>query len=83
MDTQLKSWLQSSQDPTEVANKVKGVILLGSSLIIGVAAAVCHISLSPTDVVAFATDIGTIAGAIWAIYGAGLHLVTYFGTVKP
>jgi hypothetical protein len=82
MNTQLASWLQSSQDPASVANKVKGVILVFSSLIILGAAHVFNITLSADDVVTLATEVGSVAGAVWAVYGAVLHLVTWFGTVK-
>ncbi len=79
MNTQLPAWLQSSQDPTVVANKVKGVILLGSSIIIFTAASFFHIQLSATDVVSLATEVGGVAGAVWTIYGAVLNLVTWLG----
>lgn len=79
---QLQKWLQSSQDPTQVANKVKGVILMGSSVVIMGAAFLFHIHLSATDVVTLATEISGIAGAVWAIYGCILHLITFIGTVR-
>jgi hypothetical protein len=79
---QLSSWLQSSQDPTEVANKVKGAILLCSSLIILLASQFFHIQLSANDVITLGTELGTVAGAVWTIYGVVLHFVTYLGT-KP
>lgn len=79
---ELRTWLQSSQDPTQVANKVKGVILALSAGIIFLAAQFCHITLTANDVVQLATEVGTIAGAIWAIYGAVLHLVTWLGSIK-
>lgn len=82
MDTQLKGWLQSSQDPSEVANKVKGAILLCSSLIILLATQLIHIQLNANDVITLATEGGTCAGAIWAIYGSVLHLITWWGTVQ-
>lgn len=82
METELKSFLQSSQDPTEIANKVKGCILAASSLIIFFAAQLFHIQLGANDVITLASEIGTLAGAIWAIYGCVLHLVTWAGTVK-
>lgn len=82
METELKSFLQSSQDPTEVANKIKGCILAASSIIIFLAAQFFHITLSANDMITLATEIGTLAGAIWAIYGCFLHLVTWAGTVK-
>ena len=79
---QLKSWLQSSQDPTQVANKVRGAILVASSLIIFAAAGLFHITLTANDVVSAATEIGGVAGAVWTIYGFILPVVTWFGTVK-
>lgn len=82
METQLKSFLQSSQDPTAVANKVKGAILVASSIIIFAAAHVFHVTLTASDVVTLATEVSGIAGAVWTIYGGILHLVTWFGTVN-
>lgn len=82
MGNQLKAWLQSSQDPTQVANKVKGTILMGSSIVIFTAAHIFHVTISPENIVDLATEIGTLAGAVWAIYGCILHLITTFGTVK-
>lgn len=82
METTLAAWLQSSQDSTQVANKVKGAILAASSLIIFFGAQFFHIQLSANDVITLATEIGTLAGAIWAIYGCILHLTTWAGTVK-
>lgn len=79
---QLSSWLQSSQDPTQVANKVRGAILVASSIIIFLAAAFFHVTLSANDVVSAATEIGAVAGAVWTIYGFILHVVTWFGTKK-
>lgn len=79
---ELRGWLQSSQDPTAVANKVKGLILMASAGIIFVAAQFLHITLTANDVLSLATELGTIAGSIWAIYGAVLHLVTWLGSVK-
>lgn len=78
----LRGWLQSSQSPEEVANKVKGIILMASAAIIFVAAQVFHIQLGAGDIVSLATEIGTIVGAVWAIYGGILHLVTWLGSVK-
>lgn len=82
MEKRLAGFLQSSQDPTEVANKIKGVILAASSIIIFVAAQLFHITLNANDVITLSTEIGTLAGAVWAIYGCILHLVTWWGTIK-
>lgn len=70
--------LTSSQDPNEIANKVKGVILMSSSIIIFLAAKFFGIQLSATDITSLATMIGAVAGAVWAIYGTVLHLIAWF-----
>lgn len=77
---ELKNWLQSSQDPTQVANKVKGVVLAASALIIFFGAALFHITLSAGDVIALGTELGGVAGGVWAVYGGILHLVTWLGS---
>lgn len=82
METTLKGWLQSSQDQTAVANKVKGVILALSGIIILLASQFFHIQLAANDVVTLASEVSTVAGAVWAIYGVILHVVTYVGTKK-
>lgn len=82
MEPKLRGWLQSSQDPTEVANKVKGIILGFSALIILLAASIFHVTLSAGDVISLASEFGIAAGGIWAVYGAILHLITWLGTVK-
>lgn len=79
MNIKLPSWLQSSQDPTQVANKVKGAILVLSSFIIFAAGAFFHVTLSANDVLQLATEIGAVVGAIWTIYGFVLNVVTWFG----
>lgn len=79
---QLYGAIASSQDPEQVANKVKGVILALSSIIILVAAQVFHITLSANDVVQLSGEIGAMAGALWAIYGVILNLVSFFGSKR-
>jgi hypothetical protein len=80
--SQLAGWLQSSQDAGTVANKVKGVILTFSSLIVLVVAQYVHIQLNANDMITLSTEAGTVGGAIWMIYGSVLHLVTWWGTKK-
>lgn len=82
MENQLSPIIASSQDSSQIANKIKGAILAVSSLLIMGAALVFHITLSANDIITLSTEIGTIAGAVWAIYGCILHLVTWFGTIK-
>lgn len=79
---ELRGWLASSQDPTQVANKVKGLILMASAGIIFVAAQFFHITLTANDILSLGTEAGTVAGALWAVYGAVLHIVTWAGSVK-
>lgn len=81
MERRLYGAIASSQDPTEVANKVKGLILTCSSLIIFGAAIAFHVTLTATDVITLATEASGIAGAVWFIYGSILHLVTWLGTI--
>jgi hypothetical protein len=79
---QLQNWLSSSQDSTQVANKAKGVILFASSFIIMGAAYLFHITLSASDIVTLATEIGATAGAVWTVYGVVLNIITWVGTVR-
>lgn len=74
--------LTSSQDPNAIAQKVKGTILLASSLIIFFASRFLGITLTASDIVTLATELSGIAGAVWAVYGSVLHLVTLFAEVK-
>ena len=67
--------LTSSQNPEQIANKVKGAILLASSVVIFLAAKLFGITLSANDVTALTTEVGAVAGAVWVIYGSILHLV--------
>ena len=74
--------LTSSQSDTEIANKVKGMILLFSSAIIFLASRFFGLTLTANDLVSLATEIGGISGAVWAVYGSVLHLVAMFAEVK-
>lgn len=70
--------LTSSQNPEELANRVKGIILGLSGLVIFLGSQFFGIELKPEDVMELATQLSVIAGAVWAIYGAGLALVAKF-----
>lgn len=74
--------LTSSQNPDEIANKVKGAILAFSSLIIFVAAQFFHIHLSANDILSLATELSGVVGAVWMIYGFVLHAITWFYHAK-
>ena len=79
---ELRSWLQSSQDPTQVANTVKGAIVAASSVIIFVAAQIFHVQLTPDTVLAAGTYAGMIVGAIWGLYGLLMKGVVRLGSVR-
>lgn len=76
----LAGWAASSEDNTEVSKRVKGIIIGLSSVIIYVAANFFGIELTADDIVALATQVGIIAGAVTTIYGAGVMLVRRFAT---
>ena len=67
--------ISSSQDPEQIANKVKGVVLALSSIIILVAGRFFGIQLSANDMISLATEAGIVSGAVWAIYGGILHVL--------
>ena len=70
--------LTSSQNPEEVANKVKGVILASSSIIIFLAARFLGITLTANDVISLATQLSAVAGSVWMIYGFALNAIAWF-----
>jgi len=75
MKKNLGAWAASSADSTEVSNRVKGIVLALSSIIIYLAANLFGLELSATDVIDLGSMLGFIAGALWSVYGAGLALV--------
>jgi hypothetical protein len=68
----------SSQNPQEISNRVKGIVLSLSAIIIFVAGNVFNINLQPNDVTDIATQLGGVVGAVWTIYGAILALIARF-----
>lgn len=74
--------LTSSQNSEEIANKVKGVILLLSSAVIFLASRFFGLTLTASDMVSLATEVGAVFGAVWAIYGSALHLIAWFYRVR-
>lgn len=68
----------SSQNPTEISNRVKGIVLGLSSIIIFLASHFFGITLQASDVVSLATQLSAVAGAVWTIYGFVLSVITYF-----
>lgn len=74
--------LTSSQNPEEIANKVKGAVLAVSSIVILIAAKFFGVSITVADMTELAAALGTMSGLIWAIYGGILHLIALFYKVK-
>lgn len=76
-DKKLAGWAASSSNPEEVSNRVKGIILALSSIIIFLGTNLFGINLSPQDVVDLAGQLGVVAGFIWGLWGAGIALVRF------
>ncbi len=70
--------ITSSQDPEQISNRIKGLTLACSSIIIFLASQFLHIKLDANDVVSLATELGMVAGAITTIYGFGMKAWAYF-----
>ncbi len=70
--------LTSSQNPEQISNRVKGIVLSLSAIIIFVAGNVFGIELQPNDVTDIATQLGGVIGAMWTIYGAIMALIARF-----
>lgn len=76
---ELKTWIQSSQDPTQISNTVRGIVLGASALIMFAGTQFFHLTLSADDIASLATEVGAVAGGIWAVYGLVMKLVMLFG----
>lgn len=74
--------LTSSQDPEQIANTVKGIVLALSGIITLFATHFLNITLTPTDVFGLATGLGTAAGAVWTVYGLLIKLVVAVSAKK-
>ena len=70
--------ITSSQNPEEIATRIKGITLALSSVIIFFAAKFFGLTLTANDMLSLATQFGIIGGAIWTIYGAGMSLWARF-----
>lgn len=68
--------LTSSQNPEEIATRVKGIILAMSSIIILVAGQFFHVTLSANDIISLSSELGAVAGAVYTLYGAGLWVIS-------
>lgn len=84
----LKSWAQSSMDPTQVSNTIRGfgtalsgIILLGLALTAHPATA-DQLSVVIDQVAVLGGQIAGGVGAAWALYGLIMKGVMFFATHK-
>lgn len=73
----LGAWAASSSNPEDVSNRIKGVIVSLSAVIIFVAANFSNVTLTSADIVDIATQLSVIGGLIFSLYGAGVALVRW------
>lgn len=59
----------SSENPEQLAARVKAIILASSTLITWAVARFFNITLTPSDIMSLATDAGTLTASIWFVYG--------------
>jgi len=59
----------SSENPDQLAARVKAVILGAGTIIIWLVGKYFHISLTPDDIMSFATDSSGVVASIWFTYG--------------
>ncbi len=79
----LSAWAASSQDATQIANTIKGLVVAASSVIILIAALYLHVQLSANDVLTFGTELGTTIGFIWFLAGLMLKGIHFIAKKKP
>lgn len=74
--------MQSSMDPTQVSNRVRGIVLLSAGAIIWGAGYLFSLPLTMEDVTELAGVAGMAAGSAWALWGAILALLTWVTKVR-
>lgn len=65
----LKSWAQSSLDPEQVSNSIKGAVLGAGVLIIWLAHTFAHVDLGNEQITMLAVQLGGAGSALLTIYG--------------
>jgi len=78
----LAGWAASSNNQEDVSNRIKGLVIAFSGVIIFVASQFFGISLTANDVVELATQLSVIGGLAFSLYGGILALIRKFATVK-
>jgi hypothetical protein len=79
---ELNPVIRSSTDYTQVSATVRGAIIAASSVIIFFASQFFGFVLTSNDVITLATEVGTVAGAIYFLYGLLKKVVVHFGRVR-
>ncbi len=65
----LKSWAQSSIDPEQVSNTIRGLVLGAGVVIIWAAKTFAHVDLGDAAITTLAVQLGGAGAALWTIYG--------------
>ncbi len=79
---ELNPIIASSNDPTEVSNRIKGLLLTSSGVILYVLSTVLHITITPENYVALVSELAAVIGAIWSLYGLFHAGVVKMGRVR-
>jgi len=66
--------LSSSTNPEQIANTVKGAVLMSAGIIVFLAR-MFNFPLTETEIVNFASQLGIVIGAIWTVYGLVMKFV--------
>jgi hypothetical protein len=77
-EKKLAGWAASSENPEQISNRIKGIVLSLSSVLIFMAAQFLGLTLNANDISDLASLAGVTAGAIWTLYGVFLALVNKF-----
>lgn len=78
MENKKFGWATSSQDSQKISDRVKGIAIGASAIIIFIGANVFNVQLQPQDVIDLGTQLGIVTGACYTIYGFIMSVVAYF-----
>lgn len=65
----IPSWAQSSTNPEQIADTIKGAILGASVFIVWAANHFAGVTLGDAQIVTLAVQLGGAGAALWTIYG--------------
>jgi len=81
-EIRLAGWAASSSSPTEVSNRIKGIVMAGSSLVVLLGSRFFGLELTTENVMELSTQLGALGGAGWAVWGAVMALVRWVAKVR-